>query len=496
MAAWNLYFISKLVLHAFGRLRLSPILDALLLALVLAPLPERWRRPRAAAAWAAAVALAWSESWLPPPATIWHFLADPSTRPSFGYVLRFLGGAVSLPLLAAFAALAGAVVWTARRGFRLTPLVVAGLIAAAIADPSALSLSGASRERDAFYASEARRLVRLGPAAEPAFDVIILHVCSLSWDDLRTAGLEGDPFWRGFQAAFSRFNSATSYSNPSAIRLLRAPCGQRGHAGIFQPAADACYLLDGLRRLGYRSWAASNHDGSYDHYAETLKAHARADDPMPLDGVPVAKLNFNESAIFDDWAVLNRWWRERQRSGAPRAALYYNSVSLHQGAHARGQPGDWSKGRVSRYRDSARAFFAEMDRFFSLIQASGRRAVVLFVSEHGAALAGSAVQAPDLRDIPTPALTLVPVGVRILGPGAPISARAASDRPVSYLALAELLRRFLERPPFANGSPSLEESLRGLPETALVSENENARVLESWGRFLVQEKSGRWKRLP
>ena len=399
-------------------------------------------------------------------------------------------------MVAALAALAAATAESASRGLRLTAVVLAGLVAVAVSDPSALRLSGASRARDAFYAAEAGRAVRLERSAEPAFDIVLIHVCSLSWEDLRSAGLEHDPFLRGFSAVLTGFTSATSYSNPSAIRLLRAPCGQQRHEGLFRPAAAGCYLLEELRRLGYRSWAASNHDGGYDHYAEVLKVQARADAPMALAGVPAPKLNFDGSPIYDDGAVLGRWWEARQRSGAARAVLYYNTVSLHQGAHRPGQAGDWFKDRRQHYREAAGELFAALRRFFAVVEGSGRRVVVLFVAEHGAALEGSPVQAPDLRDIPLPQLTAVPAAVLLLGPGAAARVPAVLDRPLSYLALADLLRRFLERPPFGPGQTLADGRLGGLPETGFVAENEDFRVLESGGRFLAQGKDGRWKTLP
>ena len=43
------------------------------------------------------------------------------------------------------------------------------------------------------------------------------------------------------------------------------------------------------------------------------------------------------------------------------------------------------------------------------LEASGRRAVVVLVPEHGAALRGDSAQIAGLREIPTPAITLVPV---------------------------------------------------------------------------------------
>ncbi len=43
---------------------------------------------------------------------------------------------------------------------------------------------------------------------------------------------------------FDSFNSATAYSGPAAIRLLRASCGQLSHHDLYQPVNQQCYLFD------------------------------------------------------------------------------------------------------------------------------------------------------------------------------------------------------------------------------------------------------------
>ncbi|MBI4060748.1 MAG: cellulose biosynthesis protein BcsG [Elusimicrobia bacterium] len=504
MAGWHFYFLGKLLLHVVGRLQLNALADALLLCFVVFPLPSmpesrarRWRRGRAAAAGVAAAALAWHESWLPPPMTVVHFIADADLRPSLGYALDFLARTADWRLAAGAAALGGAILGASRSGLSLTPLLILGLAAVAVNDASRRPFGPAGSALEGFRASEAARIVRLpSVAAEPDFDVIIVHVCSLSWDDLRVSGFSGDPFLGSFHVLLTRFNSAASYSNPAALRLLRAPCGQGPHDALYGPAAPDCYLLDVLRRRGFVSWAAANHDGAYARMGEELRAGAHADAPLPLDGLPAPKLNFNAAPVYDDGAVLDRWWQVRQRSGAKRAVLYYNTVSLHQGVHRPGQADAWRQDRMRAYRDSAGALFGDLRRFFAAIESSRRRAVIFFVAEHGAALEGSSIQVPDLRDIPLPALTLVPSAVMFLGPGAPPAARALWPRPASYLALTELLGRLLERSPFGRSALPVDAYLRGLPETTFLAENENALVLEDRGRYLMRSNRGGWKELP
>ena len=497
---WHFYFLAKILLHARGHLRVNPLLSGLLLLLALAPLPGRFQNKtggalRALLAWSLALVLAWSESWLPPPKVLFNFLTDPNGTPSLSYLTAFLANAVNWPLAALLAALPPPS--PGPRAERAPSAAHRPRFAAiAASDPSTFTLDSAKREVDGFYAAEAKKKVGFKPAAALDFDLIVIHVCSLSWDDLRAAKLSDDAFLRKFHAVFPRFNAAASYSNPAAIRLLRAPCGQQRHDALFRPAQDGCYLMEDLRAVGYRTWAAANHDGRYAGMAEAIKTHGRGDELAPLAGVPVVKLNFDDTEIYDDWTVLSRWWSERQKSATPRAALYYNTISLHQGTHAPGRQSQWFKDRPGHYREAALALFGVLDKFFALVEGSGRRAVVLLVAEHGAALEGTAIQAPDLREIPLPELTQVPAAVKLLGPGAPSPAAKAVDQPVSYFALAELLRRLLQKPPFAAGAAAaLEAGLTGLPETRALSENESSRVLESGGRVLIEQK-GVWKTLP
>jgi hypothetical protein len=72
----------------------------------------------------------------------------------------------------------------------------------------------------------------------------VINICSLSWADVDAAGLMSHPLWSHFDIQFKDFNSATSYSGPAAIRLLRASCGQTSHKTcISQPATSVICLI-------------------------------------------------------------------------------------------------------------------------------------------------------------------------------------------------------------------------------------------------------------
>ena len=86
-----------------------------------------------------------------------------------------------------------------------------------------------------FYEAEANRRVQFSPvdADSPPFDIVLLHTCSLAWDDLDYAGLREHPLLKRFDLVFDNFNAAASYSSPAAIRLLQGACGQSPHAKLY-----------------------------------------------------------------------------------------------------------------------------------------------------------------------------------------------------------------------------------------------------------------------
>src|SRR5690606_6826155 len=109
---------------------------------------------------------------------------------------------------------------------------------------------------NSFYQAEEKRKTRF-PASLPAdaqpFELLVINICSLSWADVEAAGLMSHPLWSHFDMQFKHFNSATSYSGPAAIRLLRASCGQPSHTNLSPQACNDCYLFDNLAKLGFAS---------------------------------------------------------------------------------------------------------------------------------------------------------------------------------------------------------------------------------------------------
>jgi cellulose synthase operon protein YhjU len=498
---WTFYLAVKLVLQFRGAARVHFLWNAAFAALAL-PLPPRkaplvpTRGWRAAAVLAAAAALLWYDSYLPPFRTALAFVwRDPAVLTS-GFLRGFLPGLLASPgLLAGLTGLLALCLLIGRSGLPAAPFALAVLLSApltSLGEPSG-PVADAARE---FFRSEKGRLVRLPRAAGAPFDVILIQVCSLSWDDLEAAGRPEPRLLDGAAYVFTRFNSAASYSTDAGLRLLRAPCGQAAQEELYKTWPPECALLGQLRAAGLRTYAAMNTEPGYFEMEADLRRLAGVDEPVPVAGLKAALKNFDGHPVYASGDVLERWWKERARSGEPRAALFYNTLALHAGVHV-DAPRWWLEPPLRQYTRTLDELGGDVDRLAGEIAASGRSAVIVIVGEHGRALRGSALQAPELRDIPLPPITRVPAAVRLVGPafaGAPRGRR--SDKPVSYLALAQLLADLLADPGAARDAARLDADVAALPETVFMSESPSWKVFSYQGADQLLGKDGTWRALP
>ncbi len=508
---WSLYFIAKVLLFWRGLVGFHLVENLVLLALLAGPLAApRFRRYRPWVGVPAAAALLYYDSWLPSASRV---LAKAGLVSGFSadYLAELAGRFVSVPVLAMLAVAAAAWFVVARLArtdvFALAATVAAPLLLASAPPPGGASPSpapstaatnspapGPDAQLEAFYRQEAPRAVPFAkpPEASPPFDIVFLHVCSLSWDDLKVTGGEQHPFLKSFDIVLRRFNSVSTYSGPSVIRILRARCGQQPQAALYSPAPERCLLLAGLEGAGFETNLVLNHDGHFDDFLKLVKAQGVAASPMPLAGIPAPQRSFDESRIHDDQAVLSRWLEARGKSPAARVAAFYNTVSLHDGNRLAADPGKASR---DTYKARQAKLLDDLDAFVKKLEASGRRAVVVLVPEHGAAMRGDAMQIAGLREIPSPAITLVPVAIRVVGArraGDPVTV----DQPASYLALSQLVARLLEKPPFGPQGFRPGDYTAGLPVTDFVGESEAAIVLRQDDRFLVRQEKDAWRELP
>ncbi len=533
LGLWNLYFIAKLLLYWAGFLNFHGYYNLLFAAALLLPLPWRWMHTaRHIVAVPVGVALLYYDTWLPP---FSRLLAQPEVLNfSPQYLLELLSRFINWDMVGAGFILLVAYLYLSQ-WLRLTVFSVGALAAVALssvitlpawpwwkgqvpeavqaqlatAPAQAAAVSPAAPPQpqgkptnqqlddalQAFYQSEKGRHTAFLPAAAGApFDVLLINICSLAWSDLEASGLLGHPLFQNMDVIFDEFNSATSYSGPAVLRLMRASCGQPAHSALYQPAADQCYLLENLQALGYTSNTALNHNGQFQGFLEELTAGGRFPRPYIPKELRPSMTAFDGSPIWDDLDTLSRWWDTRVKSGAERTALLYNTISLHDGNREATADGG---GRSSPFQTRARRLLDELNAFIGQLERSGRKVLVVMIPEHGAGLKGDRMQISGMREIPAPSITHIPVGVRLVGakgrdPGQTTHVKG----PTSYLALSALLSRLLAEDVFAQDKVDWPSLTAQLPETKAVSENEGAVLMPYNGVPYVRMGGRNWIEYP
>lgn len=510
MGIWSYYFFAKLLLFYGGFIDFHVLANLAFALALIVPLGHRLLRlARQVLAVPTGVALLYVDSFLPPIQRLFQTAGDLTTFTP-GYLVELVGrfinpGAVAMLValllvwlllahrlrMSTFALLGIVCVPLVTLVQQLSPVRTPGGAVAADAAPEVLTQEALTTRLNAFYAAEAPRVTAFPAQAQgPAFDVIVLHLCSMAWDDVAFVDQRNDRLFGRFDVLFSQFNTAASYSGPAAVRVLRASCGQTPHEALYTPLRPECALMGNLARAGFDLHWALNHDGEFGTFAGDVERNLGAPARRFTDaGVKVTQRAFEGSPIQDDYGLLSAWWAQRLTDPRERVALYYNSTSLHDGNLIEGV------GRLpvkESYERRLKQLLSDLNRFIDLVQSSGRRAVLVVVPEHGAAARGERLQISGLREIPTPAITQVPVGIKLLGPQWPAAPQQLLGEPASYLALSELLARWTERDPFTDGPAVLPETLRDLPRTEPVSENEGTVVMRAGAGYQMRGPDGVW----
>ena len=515
MGLWSAYFLAKLALYALGYMDFSPWLNlALAVLTTLPPGNPRQRLAKNLVAIPLGLLLLYHDSHLPP---LPQALADLRNLSAFSapYLWELAARLFSLRLLLGAAALV--VLYSlARRKLRLSTFVFAG-IALVLVAPAARHWAVAAPQQATAAAGAPRQEVDLAPAAldeqlsrfyaqqkqlkvrfahplsdDPAFDIVLLHVCSLSWDDLKTLAVSPDGLFKRFDLVFTHFSSGASYSGPAAIRLLRGSCGETPEARLYDPAGDGCLVVSGLEGAGFEPQWAMNHDGHFGNFFADVRDRgglaARLEDNT---GATVAETAFDGTPVYSDYSVLSRWWIRRLTNKAARVLLYYNSISLHDGNRVvAGGHADSSYG--ARFA----TFTSDIGRFLDLLESSHRHVVVVFIAEHGAALGGDRRQIQGMREIPTAAIARVPVALALLNaPRAAGVPQTRIDVPASYPALNEMLSRFISHNPYATPVASFGDYVDTLPQTPFVAENNGTTVIQAGTHFMMRSPDGGWSSL-
>lgn len=327
--------------------------------------------------------------------------------------------------------------------------------------------------------------------AQP-FDLLVINICSLSWSDIEAIQLDKHPLWSKFDILFKNFNSATAYSGPASIRLLRASCGQSSHKDLYQPQDQQCYLFDNLAKLGFTSQLMMDHSGVFGNYLQNIQDDGNMRAPMMSQkGISNQLASFDGEPIYNDLELLNRWLEQQKNGGDTRSATFMNIIPLHDGNRFVGT------NKTADYRMRAQTLFDQLNTFLEELEKSGRKVMVVVVPEHGAALVGDKMQMSGLRDIPSPSITHIPVGIKLIGMKAPQPASpVVVSAPSSYLAISELVSRMVDGKVFTTPSVDWQTLTQGLPETAVISENDNAIVMQYQGKPYIRLNGGDWVPYP
>ncbi|MFI5304557.1 MAG: cellulose biosynthesis protein BcsG [Nitrospiria bacterium] len=504
MGLWSFYFFSKFYLLVRGYIQIDFILNFLFFLFLIIPVPEGMRffksfkGAKFVLALVFSILLLWHDSWLPTFHTTITFLLEEGL-PLKEYLIQFSRSFLNGLELAVVGIIFILCYLAHRKDIRLTPVVFILLMMVSLQGYHYESIGQIDKMVDYFFKDESKRVIHFVKPKEESqgVDIILLHVCSLSWDDLKEVELEKHAFFDQFDYLLTQFNGVTSYSGPSAIRLLRGVCGQSQHKQLYQDVSEECYLFPQLQTMEYQTEAVLNHDGVYGHFSEEIQKFGRLTPPFIPQELSVQSYNFDGSAIYDDYAVLGKWWNDRQNNPSKKIAVYYNTISLHEGTHLKGEKEWWKQDRKEKYRASVLKLFSDFTAFLHLIESSGRKGIIFFVPEHGMALRGSRIQVAGLRDIPLPQITRVPVGIKLIGfeNFKPESSPGTISKPVSYLSLSFIISHLVMNSPSEINNPFMQNMMSQLPETEFVSENEDAQIVQKGGKIYVFWKEKEWKEL-
>ncbi|EMB4112124.1 cellulose biosynthesis protein BcsG [Serratia nevei] len=531
LGGWNLYFLAKFALLWFGYLNFHALPNLVFMAFLLMPIPSprlhRWRHYLAIPI---GIALFYHDTWLP---GINSILSQGSQLAGFSaqYLLELINRFINWQMVGAAFVLLIAYLFVAQ-WVRVTVFTVAALVwlnIVNIAGPavsllpatSTASAGGANTPATSaptagdaapagslpptsanltaylnqFYEREKGRATAF-PATLPAdaqpFDLLVINICSLAWADMEAANLQNHPLWSKMDIMFDSFNSATAYSGPAAIRLLRASCGQLSHHDLYQPVNQQCYLFDNLAKLGFKEQLMLDHSGVFGNFLKELREQGDMQAPlMSQAGIGNELTSFDGEPIYNDLELLTRWLDQQQKAGDGRTATFFNVIPLHDGNRFVGSS------KSADYQPRAQKLFDQLNTFLDQLEKSGRKVVVVIVPEHGAALVGDKMQMSGLRDIPSPNITHTPVGIKLIGMKAPHQGSPLQIKtPSSYLALSELVSRLVDGKVFSESSVDWQALTQGLPQTPVISENDNAIVMQYQGKPYIRLNGGDWVPYP
>ena len=519
LGVWNLYFLVKFVLYSRGDISFDLFANLAFFAFLAISFQHVWlSRIKHAMSVLIGAALLYHDSWLPPISRLTKQAGNVQDF-SVGYFFEITARVVSLDMIFALFALV-VFYWFTVKWLRYTSISIIGFMYAfwlggpATSDeittqvasnnqitqkqvPVLVSDTAKQKTPDQqlqdFYQQQNLLQSQFPDVfnGQP-FDVVVLNICSLATADLNAIGVEPRNLFADFDILFSQFNSATSYSGPAAIRLLRASCGQTSQEQLFKPVDEQCQLFTNLAELGYKTSVALNHDGHFDDFIGLIRQYGGVSVPkLDFSQFSAAQYGFDGKPIYSDADILTNWLKKQGSSEQPRA-LYYNTISLHDGNQLAGRE---RMNSFESYPLRQQRLFNDIDKFITELKAQGRNVMLVVVPEHGAALQGDKLQFSGLREIPSPSIVSVPTAVKFIGPDIKHDGLNVVDETMSYFSLSELINNTMKLDLFT-GTVPINRVLDNLPTSAKVAENEDTVMMYIKGQPYIQLDGGEWTKYP
>ncbi|HAS62199.1 MAG TPA: cellulose biosynthesis protein BcsG [Vibrio sp.] len=525
---WNIYFITKIALYLQGVIDFYPLPNFALLLFILLPIHKiKLNYIRQLVAILAAGWLLHYDSYLPPLDRLWAQMGQ-LMQFELNYLIELLGRFISLQAIIGLFALCAAY-YIASKFLRVSVFVTLAMLyislpniavpsndiaanhdnsklpsttentnqptTAVITEVNDVTLNAMTSD---FFAKEASRYVSFNAESsqDAPFDLLLLSICSVAWDDIEIAGLADHPLFQEFDIMFDNFSSATSYSGPAVIRLLRASCGQQQHSQLFAAApTKQCYLFNDLKNLGFKENLVMNHNGVFDSFLELIKKDGDIQaDLMSQKGFAPYQKSFDGSDIFRDKQVLDSWWQNRLEKNDDKIVALYNSISLHDGNRIINANSTTS---MVSYKKRLNNLLDDLYAFFKTLEASERNIVVALVPEHGAGMRGDRMQIPGMREIPAPTIVHTPVGVKIFGKDIQRQGKTLYVKaPSSYLALSQLIANILDKDIYQVKQFSPASLTDNLPETRVVAQNSSSTVIEVNSNYYISLDGSSWIEYP
>lgn len=328
-------------------------------------------------------------------------------------------------------------------------------------------------------------------ASKSNFDVLVLSVCSLAWEDVKYFHQENHKLFKEFDILFEHFNSATSYSGPALIRLFHATCGQKKHDDYLGNSADKnCSLLENLKNLGFNLELMLNHEGTWENFLTLLKEKGGMDALPVKYNLPNYLDSFDGSKVYRDRDVFSQWLTHRDLNPESKKFTLYNTISLHDGVHFYG---DRTLTAPETYEKRLITLLDDMYNILEGLKKTNRPIVVLFVPEHGANIKGDKIQMAGMRELSSPGITNVPVGLKIIGNGIQrVGEQQIVKEQSSFFAIAHLVNQILEQDVFAKNQFEPEKLLNDLPQTPMLSENEGSTVMQFKNGYYYSYNDDEW----